>query len=108
MSKHTPGPWVLVICDSPEEASYITSSPKQRSDTTWTDSDIACVCGERPKDEDDANAKLISAAPDLLAACMAAREELRLLREKDTATVYNPTLRIALDAAISKANGSSR
>lgn len=40
---------------------------------------------------------------DLLAALKAAREELRLLRMKDTNVVYDPTLRMTMDAAIARA-----
>jgi predicted esterase len=60
-------------------------------------------------DDDDAEekriAQVLSAAPEMLEALKAAREELRLLRMKDTDAVYNPVLGIQMDIAINKATG---
>lgn len=44
----------------------------------------------------------------LLAACKAAKEELRLLQMKDTGAVYDPTVRTLLDVAIAKAEGGGK
>jgi hypothetical protein len=52
-----------------------------------------------------ANARLIAAAPDLLAALEAAKEEIRLIRMKDANVVYNPALQSMMSAAIAKARG---
>lgn len=50
-----------------------------------------------------ADARLISAAPDLYAARLAAQEELRLIRMKDHGTVYNPALSTQMALALQKA-----
>jgi len=61
MSKHTDGPWSRIIADG-----YIVRHPQIYSDkgpvanATWL--------GDGRVDELNANARLISAAPDLLAA----------------------------------------
>lgn len=55
--------------------------------------------------EQEANARLIAAAPELLEALKGAQEELRLIRMKDTNAVYNPTIRILMELAIAKAEG---
>jgi hypothetical protein len=58
MSKHTPGPWkqrgLVVMEDSPRQMF------------------VADVFVNTPGDEAEANARLIAAAPDLLAACLQA------------------------------------
>jgi hypothetical protein len=55
--------------------------------------------------EAEANASLFAAAPDLLAALEAAKEEIRLIRMKDANVVYNPALQSMMSAAIAKARG---
>ena len=45
----------------------------------------------------------IAAAPELLKVLKEAREELRLIRMKDTDACYDPTLRIRMDLVIAKA-----
>lgn len=60
---YTPGPWVLVETSNEEETAYITGVHQKEPVA------VACVCGELPHDEDNANARLISAAPDLIEAC---------------------------------------
>lgn len=59
-------------------------------------------------DEALANAQLISAAPELYAALVAAEEELRLLRMKDTSSVYNPALSTQMAIALAKARGDDQ
>ena len=62
MSTHTPGPWIIVgrIIDAVPRSS---SLPPER---------IAILDQGPTEGESEANARLIAAAPDLLAACIAA------------------------------------
>mgnify|MGYP006357519355 CR=1 FL=1 len=67
MSKHTPGPWAI----SP------TSRPETEFSVADTSGMIICrfdrwICDAEP--EQDANARLIAAAPELLAALQALTE----------------------------------
>lgn len=52
------------------------------------------------------HAHLIAAAPAMLEALKALREELRLIRMKDTGAVYDVMCRIQADAAIAAAEVS--
>jgi hypothetical protein len=58
MSNHTPGPWKAATAFSENEPNgyHVISPPK------WGSPDIAIA-------DSDANARLIAAAPELLAAC---------------------------------------
>jgi hypothetical protein len=58
-----------------------------------------------PYEEAVANMHMISAVTDLYEALKAAEEELRLIRMKDHATVYNPTLNMQITLAFAKADG---
>jgi hypothetical protein len=89
MSKHTPGPWTA------NGTAIEAEAPNGRSDT------VAHVYGDRDapvRGSPRANAALISASPDLLAACEAALEtfERRFPMSPTTAD---------LRAAIAKARG---
>jgi hypothetical protein len=80
---HTPGPWTIVdgVVTCPDGLPLYT--------------------GMRPKEEDEANALLIAAAPDLLAACKAASDALYIwLENPEEEAVW-----IELDAAIARAEG---
>ena len=91
---HTPGPWSLGDCDG-----LTILGPRTR----FKDGRRALACvatcdnSEKP-DEDAANARLISAAPDLLAAAVAALTIV--LRECPNGSIAHD-----LRAAISKAEG---
>jgi hypothetical protein len=64
MSKHTPGPWYFFSTPIGIGASNI-----QERDMAWTRHDGAGLRdSHRSREEDEANARLIAAAPDLLAA----------------------------------------
>jgi hypothetical protein len=92
-TKHSPGPWKLSLPDETAVASF---------DGT----EIAAVQGDY--DDDDvwpvmaANARLIAAAPELLAACKAALAEVQ--RTISSHTSFNNTVDV-LEAAIAKAEG---
>lgn len=73
MSKHTPGPWQLYSGKLRKE--YPTQLLEVQDATgrvivQWGAFDSA----DQPRTEKQANARLIAAAPDLLAACRAAYE----------------------------------
>jgi hypothetical protein len=101
--EHTPGPW--------EQHGDIIVRLGEGG------RNICAICGHKPEDDSiryidagyrwdaqmRANADLIAAAPEMLAALKAAQEELRLLRMKDAATVYNPGLNAQISIAIAKA-----
>ena len=74
-SKFTPGPWKVSI--------------RPLAITVWADAislyPIAHI-GERNRDEKEANAHLIAAAPDLLAACERGLEHL--ITQHDKAAYY--------------------
>jgi len=72
--KHTPGPWVVE--SKSQEGSFIISRPGRKDGTAFSSWWIAFVgpCLEN----DIANALLIAAAPDLLAACKALTESAAL------------------------------
>lgn len=100
--KWTPGPW--------EFRPYGGMFPSHRGNIIsicrgfpqrW----VADAVGQETADEREANARLIAAAPELYAALDAAREELRLIRMKDTGAVYNPALRTQIDIVLAKARG---
>ena len=98
MSNHTPGPWKLI--EGPQEfspdAAWIIGSDSSETICDVLSSD--CVAAPSDEEEIHANALLIAAAPDLLAAC----KELRLFigSDYDTRDLAN-----LLDAAIAKATG---
>lgn len=77
---HTPGPWRAGRADKsydagiPDNAFAVFAKPEHRQDCGLQgNAAVICVVAkpERMTEEDIANARLISAAPDLLAACLA-------------------------------------
>lgn len=69
-TKHTPGPWNIV-----DDAPGVMAPKINARDTSWT---IARLVRQSGPSEDNANARLIAAAPDLLAACKALMDPTRL------------------------------
>jgi len=68
MTRHTPGPWFVFKGDSETDRPGINSEDPSFSIVVYgTDDDDAGVNG-RTVEERDANARLLAAAPDLLAA----------------------------------------
>lgn len=108
-SKHTKTPWIrdgLSIYALDElPGVYIKGKPVQANRMYIRIEDHPN--GLASKEETEANAALVFAAPDLLAALKGAREELRLIRMKDCDRVYDPTLRLKMDIAIHKAEGGN-
>jgi hypothetical protein len=64
---------------------------------------IAAIWGKA--EEKEFAARLIAAAPELFEALVAAEEELRLIRMKDTSATYNPILRTQITLVLAKARG---
>lgn len=112
MSEHTPGPWEYVpstehhgayvagpfggdLCDC-----YTMSNPSSLSVRNGGDSKPIPFCG----DEMDANARLIAAAPDLLAAL---RDMVAWLKAPPISDHNIADYRVAAEDAIAKAEGRS-
>ena len=75
MSKHTPGPWEI---EEHYHFGYRWISGPQHSQLAQV---VWCMEDEDRSPECEANARLIAAAPDLLAACEAAFEWVNSLDE---------------------------
>lgn len=99
MSEHTPGPWFLIN-------SVCVGGP---IDPGWEDAGCGIAhCGMRARTqgEAEANARLITAAPDLI-------EALEMVRDADIDNKMNGNVgipsvaRAKIDAAIAKARGQS-
>ena len=105
MSDHTPGPWVVEVfasCDTePGEGAmtlicaYADEDGKEGFALAWVNR--WSYGDDPPTGESAANARLIAAAPELLAACRIARQYPAAI-----------TTELALDAAIAKATESER
>lgn len=101
-AKHTPGPWIASPCRD-------ILAPCRFSDTD--NGMVAGLCSDRPVDEVDANARLIAAAPDMLAALEAIEGKDSYIdatinsHGKTRPVVCGPLARIAR-AAITKARGA--
>jgi hypothetical protein len=94
MTKHTPGPWTIAKSGEHIE---IRGNPQT---TNMVNSDLARCGGPKSwldESEVEANARLIAAAPDLLAACKAVIVTLKIASEVDAIP--------QLLAAIRKAEG---
>ena len=93
-TKHTPGPWTV------ERDSTVDGYTVWRA-SSMGDLFIAQV--KRQKGEEASNARLIAAAPDLLAACAKALDYLGRIEEASEGA----ELRDLLRAAIAKAEAQS-
>ena len=89
MTAHTPGPW--------HQAGIANRDPHFMREVRAEDGSSTAWCGRYPAEEAWANARLISAAPELLEACLAARA----LTPDGTHTAG------VLDAAIARAIGAA-
>lgn len=93
MPQHTPGPWQIMVRDSVGDNIFTESKPYRRIANTYGDAD-----------EFQANARLIAAAPELLAAL----EELTDRVDTVLHAGYVGLNRItAARAAIAKARGEA-
>lgn len=102
-SSHTPGPW-----NWNKERDQVASNHPD-----WEFSLICKIATGEDRKQEDANARLIAAAPELLEACKAARELVKLARQYFPKSVSNSDTfnLLNVDAntiakAISKAEGN--
>ena len=114
MSKHTPGPWASYPCALEAYSRVITAKGCMvQIARTGVRGELAMtkeVYGDRvtypPGEETDANAKLIVAAPDLLAACYAVLhdcDDLDMVESNEPGREKGPWQ--MLNEAIAKAEG---
>ena len=106
MSQHTPGPWH--VGEAPYETGIIYSEPDRTGGPMkvaecrgWghlTGGGALGLPSDQAAQIQDANARLIAAAPQLLRACLMAREELCFGGD------YEAAKRV-VNAAITKATG---
>jgi len=110
-AKHTPGPWIVCTMDDSDNALSIEQDRLARGDEEPSIVAEVDLCGDGiDRTTGEANARLIAAAPDLLAAC---EESLRVLTlESVTDRLYTqPGMEQGyeaidiLRAAIAKATG---
>jgi hypothetical protein len=107
MSMHTPEPWTLIYAN--DGRTYICGGePFPNGALVWlaqVNVDIS-PGGQGDDYEGDANAVLMTAAPELLRACEDVLEALEL-RGLLTGWDHNPSLVDDLRAAITKAKGAT-
>lgn len=98
-TEHTPGPF---FCDEGKGSWFIRTAPDAPAIAQCVLLVFGPTWNQRAYEETQANARLFTAAPDLLAACEA---ELRVYDGMDMATLMPKTIaRIeALRAAVAKA-----
>lgn len=70
MSKHTPGPWFVVNVGDDDEPMYSVKAERIRGRGP-THEVALCATGDSTQEMETANARLISAAPDLKALAVA-------------------------------------
>lgn len=111
---HTPGPWKIEIdgTNSGRWPHIRTTGPYFDDGSERTIAELECIRvvskGRRwqktpDADEIEANASLIAAAPELLAACKFVQKYFAMLAEKDKPIATQLTQ--ALESAIAKAEG---
>lgn len=109
MNKHTPGPWVAV-----RNSAYWEVNPLNNAGENGVPYTVANVCPSDPQNPSgglqEANARLIAAAPDLLGAleeCRFALEPYDDVKPRDWPTDREKLRRAhkAARAAIAKAKG---
>jgi hypothetical protein len=91
-TQHTPGPWAVKHHEDTDTYSIIVAGRQWNS---WT---VAALGHSK---EDEANARLIAAAPDLLAVCQELEESVEYWSEYDVPLGIVDRIR----AAIAKATG---
>jgi hypothetical protein len=97
--KHTPGPWVVGVYRFRKSGCTVQRPAVQATTGAYICPEICTT--SHVNDETEANARLIAAAPDLLAALRDALESLRRLPNAEGA--YRVTCIGQAEAAIKKA-----
>lgn len=112
MSKHTVGPWYAHgYSIYAEDGLPVGQMAADYCADTILGNDWRRFNEQSKRSDDEALAnaafivKAVNCHEELLAVAKGALEELRLLRTKDIAVVYDPTLRVRLMATIEKAEG---
>ena len=112
--KHTPGPWYVAADPHPKATHpearkfahnlhrFVATGPELDDEGTH-----AVVCSMMDGPEQVANAALISAAPDLLAAAETALADIKQTANFDTGDSQTLATVAALEAAIAKAKGEA-
>ena len=124
MSTHTPGPW-FVTEDGTQTAHHFVVTTNEHSDDFEEREDVAEISlpswtkpnGPRGREdrkhraEAEANARLIAAAPDLLAACErvidAMKDHVLIAHSLEGAQTQGREVCALLNAAIAKARGGT-
>ena len=75
MSDHTPGPWDI-IPPLDKNSMAMVHAPALEQAEPWTIAYVLTDNNPNQREIDEANARLIAAAPELLAACQAAVQYL--------------------------------
>lgn len=100
MSKHTPGPWEALPPCGP--GNYAIVSEKVNESGNFY---VAYIPDDHPTAE--VNARLIAAAPDLLAACEIVERELRIAIMSGVLGNTWTGLQMAMSDAMHKATGGA-
>lgn len=87
-AKHTPGPWTV------------------DGDEVWSDETQSSVCMVLHGTGEEANARLIAAAPDMLEAAVMIETAMKKHPDTECSVVLLPGI-LALRAAITKATGAA-
>ncbi len=93
---HTPGPWQSRRRHATAPIEIVAPDGQE----------VAITSARHPLDADDANARLIAAAPALLAAAEAVQLDLGDIEDGRGALRYRPSM-VALHAAIDAATGTT-
>lgn len=101
---HTPAPWKIAGKSGNDHEAFVIDA-ESRS-ICWTTNTLDCDTDEETiTEEDKANAHLIAAAPELLAAAKSALRALRSYNPGPLADKADP-VRTVIIAAIAKAEGT--
>ena len=99
----TPGPWIIRKEAKAPNAVVIHTPSEEIVATAWN---LMLPNGASPFTDNEANARMISAAPDLLAACERALGRIEFMQTGDSvAQIANAPMVRQLRAAIAKARG---
>lgn len=101
MSKHTPGPWEVIETETGIETTICEGVRTTYRRTLNIPESERTENMRLMEEEANANARLIVAAPDLLAACIFVRDSLKRRLPKQGS--FEGQIITALEAAIAKA-----
>ena len=110
-TKWTKGPWWAEFSDYGGYdcmwAAWYVKAPTKPFSLATLECNASHIEKHDNDPEQEANARLISAAPELYESLEGAQEELRLIRMKDCDAVYDPTIRVRIQLALAKARGEA-